>query len=435
MNTDPVNADRVNAGPMNAARAGLGRRGLLRGAAAAVGGAALAGAGTSEVAAQTPTAPPAGAATTIPHPDRTIEFYGRSQAGILTPRQDQSAFVSCDVTAADRAGLADLMRTLSTRARFLTSGGTPPNLGIGGPPSDSGLLGPTVPAGGLTITVSVGASLFDHRFGLAPSKPRRLRRMDTFPNDNLDPARTDGDLLLQICADDKDTVLHALRDLTRHTRGGLQPRWRVDGFVGRPRPTGAPRNLLGFKDGTANPDVTDAAEMDRLVWVQPGSAEPAWTAGGTYQVVRLIRMLVEFWDRVTISEQERLIGRRRDSGAPLSGTQELDVPDYADDPLGAAIPLDAHIRLANPRTSTTDSARLLRRGYNYDAGIDVNGNLDMGLIFSCYQQDLDRQFAAVQKRLANESLTDYVSPIGGGYFFVLPGLQDANDWYGHRLLS
>ena len=163
------------------------------------------------------------------------------------------------------------MRALTDRARILTTGGTPASLGISAPPPDSGMLGPSVPAAGLTVTVGLGASLFDDRYGLAAAKPRRLRPMDTFPDDDLDPARCHGDLLLQLAAPDQDTVLHALRDLTRHTRGGMQPRWRIDGAVPPPRPSGAPRNLLGFKDGIANPPL---AQADQLVWA--GAGEPAW---------------------------------------------------------------------------------------------------------------------------------------------------------------
>jgi deferrochelatase/peroxidase EfeB len=288
------------------------------------------------------------------------------------------------------------------------------------------------------VTVAYGASLFDHRYGLAAKRPPLLTPMPSFALDELDPTRTGGDVLIQVCAGQRDTVVHTVRELMRAVAGHLTIRWMIDGFQTAARdrnPRANARNLFAFRDGTANPEVTNAALMDQLVWVRAAGAEPAWTSGGTYMVVRAIRQHVEFWDRVGMLEQEQMIGRDRITGAPLGGTDEFEDPRYDLDPKGERIPLDAHIRLANPRTPATAQERILRRGYNYHRGVDEAGNLDQGLVFVAFNQDPERQFATIQRRLETEPMTDYILPVGGGYFFAPPGARGPGDWVGSGIAA
>ncbi|WP_277978331.1 iron uptake transporter deferrochelatase/peroxidase subunit [Pantoea endophytica] len=413
------------------------RRRLLQGLGMLGGAAALGGGCPFHTAAADSFSP----GTVAPNSRHQAQpFYGAHQAGIVTPQQASMMLVAFDVLASDKAELERLFRLLTERFAFLTQGGpapavTNPQL----PPMDSGILGADIAPDNLTMTLSVGTSLFDERFGLSKHKPAQLQTMTRFPNDSLDAEQCHGDLLLQICANTQDTVIHALRDIIKRTPDLLAVRWRRDGFIAdhaaRSNGKETPINLLGFKDGTANPDTHNPALMNQLLWVTDEQQEPAWTRGGSYQAVRIIRFHVEMWDRTPLGEQQTIFGREKLSGAPLGMKNEHDVPDYSKDPDGDLIALDAHIRLANPRTPQTDSSLMLRRGYSYSSGITGSGQLDMGLLFVCYQHDLTKGFITVQQRLNGEALEEYIRPIGGGYFFALPGVADKNHYLGQPLLQ
>ena len=413
------------------------RRRLLKSMGALGGALALAGGCPVAHAAKPNSAP-----GTL-SPDARMEtqpFYGEHQAGILTPQQASMMLVAFDVLASDRSELERLFRLLTQRIAFLTTGGPAPDTpNPRMPPMDSGILGGFIAPDNLTITVSVGKSLFDDRFGLGPQMPKKLEKMTRFPNDSLDAALCHGDLLLQICANTGDTVIHALRDIIKYTPDLLSIRWKREGFISdhaaRSKGKETPINLLGFKDGTGNPDSQNNALMKSVVWVTPDQQEPAWALGGSYQAVRIIQFRVEFWDRTPLKEQQTIFGRNKLSGAPLGMQHEHDVPDYTRDPEGEVIALDSHIRLANPRTPETEVNLMMRRGYSYSLGVTNAGQLDMGLLFVCFQHDLEKGFLTVQKRLNGEALEEYIKPIGGGYFFALPGVKDTQHYLAQPLLE
>ncbi|MEJ3588224.1 MULTISPECIES: iron uptake transporter deferrochelatase/peroxidase subunit [Pseudomonas] len=419
----------------------LQRRRILMGMG--VAGAALAG-GALSCPAMAAANPANAQVTQAPSSDKTQDhhdFHGQHQNGIVTPRPAAGMLVAFDVLATDREGLERLLRTLNERIAFLMKGGPVAQVDPKLPPVDSGILGPVVSPDNLTITVSVGESLFDERFALAKIKPKHLSRMQGFPNDALDPAQCHGDLSLQFCANTADTNIHALRDIVKNLPDLLLVRWKQEGTVppqapAKPgEPAQSARNFLGFRDGSANPDSNDNTAMNQIVWVQPDSGEPQWAVNGSYQAVRIIRNFVERWDRTPLQEQESIFGRNKASGAPMDGARETDVPDYSKDPHGKITKLDAHIRLANPRTAQTRNSLILRRPFNYSNGVNKNGQLDMGLLFICYQRDLEQGFIAVQTRLNGEPLEEYLKPVGGGYFFTLPGVRDEQDFIGRSLLD
>jgi deferrochelatase/peroxidase EfeB len=412
--------------------AGFSRRTFVTGA---LGAGAAVGAGATLVGCSRDHGETASAAPSF------VPFEGVHQAGITTlPIPEQGLIASFNVQSPDRAGLKHALQELTEEIRALMAGKPPETRDPAYPPVDSGILGEKPPPDNLSILVGVGASLFDDRYGLADRKPKELEEMPFLANDKLDPKLSHGDISIIIEAGHNDTVVFALRQLMRRTRRHLVLRWMIDGYArgigaGRTSEAATPRNLLGFKDGTGNLDVDDAALMDRHVWVGPNDGEPAWAVGGSYQAVRIIRMFVEFWDRTQLIEQENLIGRQKVSGAPLGMAGEFDDPDYASDPDGKRIKLDAHIRLANPRTPETDENRILRRGFNYSRGFDGAGRLDQGLAFVAYQRSLQKGFRTVQNRLKGEPLEEYIMPVGGGFFFVLPGVTGADRFLGDQLLS
>jgi deferrochelatase/peroxidase EfeB len=392
-------------------------RGRLLAAGAVGAGVALGGVGVERLAA----GGDGEAADLVP-------FYGDHQAGIATPAQDRLHFAAFDVVTESRSELRGLMRAW-TEAGARMSRGEP--VGETGqrlaPPIDTGEAVGLSP-GRLTVTFGLGPTLFD-RFGLGQSQPAALVQLPAFAGDELDPERSGGDLAVQACADDPQVAFHAVRNLARIGRGAVVMRWSQLGF-GRTSSTSraqeTPRNLMGFKDGTNNLKLEDGRGLAKHVWVS-ANAEPRWLRGGTYMVTRRIRMLIEVWDRASLDDQEVTIGRRKESGAPFGRADEFDPVSLS------RTPVDAHIRLAAP--SENGGRRLLRRGYSFTDGMDVElGQLDAGLFLISYQND-PAAFVEVQRRLASsDALNEYIKHTGSALFACPPGAHEGG-YVGEALLG
>ncbi|WP_420539292.1 iron uptake transporter deferrochelatase/peroxidase subunit [Paenibacillus polymyxa] len=355
-----------------------------------------------------------------------VPFYGKHQAGIVTPAQDFICFAAFDLTTPDKEQVRNLFKAWTEASATMTSGvllGTD-NENINLPPSDTGEAAGLSPSR-TTITFGVGPSFFDGRYGLAGLKPAGFRELPRFQGDALDEQWCGGDIGVQVCANDLQVAFHALRNLARIARGTAVLRWTQEGFqrTAQADPAGStPRNLLGFKDGTGNPDTSKADEMNRLVWTQTNDG-PAWMGDGSYMAVRRIRMRVEVWDRSTLGDQEDTFGRHRSSGAPLGKSKEFDKLDLAaTSPEGKPLtPPTSHVALAHG----DGSINILRRSYSYSSGLDKQtGQLDAGLLFISYQRDLFKQFVHIQEKLArNDKLNEYIVHKGSAVFACFPGVS------------
>lgn len=405
---------------------GLSRRRLLAtaGTAGAAGLAVGAGAG---LGAHALAAAPAAAPLTSLGAD-SVPFHGVHQAGIVQPMQARLVATAFDLTPGTaRPGLVALMKRWSAAAAALAEGRTPPGLADDAVALDAG------PAS-LTVTFGFGASVFAK---ISATAPTALAPLPSFHEDALDRSRSDGDLWVQVCADDALVTHHAMRTLQRLGAGAATVRWQMSGFSRSPGATAQPRtgrNLMGQIDGTNNPKPTDST-FDARIFV-PAKGDPAWMAGGSYAVFRRIRMLLDTWDQQSTDRQERVIGRHKASGAPLSGGTETTAVDLgkqnADGSL--AVPGDAHIRVATPNAN--QGAAMLRRGYSYHDGFRSDGAPDAGLLFTAFQADPLTGFVPVQRKLARgDALSVFIRHESTGLYAVPGGVPTTGGYVGQALLE
>jgi deferrochelatase/peroxidase EfeB len=411
------------------------RRGFLT---AAAGAAALAGA---QLPAQQARAEAAAGSDLEP-------FYGAHQGGIVTPAQTSIYIAVFDLETKKRDDVQALLKQWTEAAALLSEGKPveiPGDADYSAQADPSDVLG--LSPARLTITFGFGLGLFEKdgvdRYGLKAHKPKAFVDLPHFPGDQLAPARTGGDLIVQACADNPQVAFHAARQLARLAYGIASIRWVQTGFVSDFGHNQTARNLMGFKDGTGNPSAADPKEMDAVVWA--GDEAPAWMRGGSYIVVRRARIALEHWDRTNVGFQEQTFGRQKLSGAPLGAKSEfdpidLDAKDANGDPV---IPENAHVRIAHEMALA--GSKILRRSYSYNDGANITAErwppwrqgmeFDAGLIFICFQRDLSTGFINIFERMSRfDMMNQFVTNVGGGHF-AIPGGAAKGEYIGQKLFT
>lgn len=336
-----------------------------------------------------------------------ISFYGKHQSGITTPMQKNIYFVVLDLHTKDKEEIIQLFKDWTNYSEKLVNGDLVKKDGSNAllPPSDTGETVGLNPYR-LTLTFGVSAS-FLTKLGLEKKRPKLFRDLPAFPKEQLREQYTGGDIVIQACADDEQVAFHAVRNLIRKGRNKVTMKWSQSGFAAIGDRMETPRNLFGFKDGTAN--VTTEKDFDKVVWADSND----WMKNGSYMAVRRIIMHLETWDRTNLQEQENTFGRYKESGAPFGKQNEFDEVDLS------LLPVDSHVRLAKEV-----DLPILRRSYSYSDGIDPKtGQFDAGLLFIAFQKDPD-SFVKIQTNLgADDKMNEYVTHIGSGLFACFGGVK------------
>lgn len=353
------------------------------------------------------------------------DFYGEHQAGITTPAQKHIYFLVLDLDTADIQKVKALFQHWTAYSRNLTLGKNVQPYGENAylPPADTGEAD-SLDSQNLTLTFGVSPSFFT-KLGIEKHRPAELQDLPHFPRDQLQAEYSGGDICIQACADDPQVAFHAVRNLVRVARGEVKMKWSQMGFnsfLGDE----TPRNLFGFKDGTANAD--SLKEQESVVWVQQDN----WLKGGSYLAVRRVKMFLETWDRTHLYGQEETFGRSRDSGAALGHQHEFDKLDLTkkDAKGNPTIPEISHTHLAHKT-----GLKMLRRSFSYASGIDDKGQFDSGLLFVSFQQSPE-QFIKIQNALGNiDKMNEYITHIGSGLFACFAGVKDENDYLGKALFD
>jgi porphyrinogen peroxidase len=253
-------------------------------------------------------------------------------------------------------------------------------------------VGFRVPEAELSCVVGIGADLWD-RIGLT-ARPVGLHPFRQLAGPRHTAPATPGDLLFHIRARRFDLCFELAQRLMERLRGFAVVVDEVHGFR-----SFDDRDVLGFVDGTENPEGGAAADA-----VLIGGEDPPF-AGGSYVIVQKYMHDLEAWDALSTEEQELIVGRTK--------LTDLELPDEVK-------PADSHLALNVIMGADGEEQQIMR--FNMPFG--RVGTSEFGTYYIAYA----RTAALIERMLRNmfigdppgktDRILDFSTALTGGLFFV-----------------